>query len=550
MDVKTEFVQKRCGQIIFLSADNFALNCEFCRHDFYTFEALRIHLDEHFPVLQTIIKKEEDNTSCSSISIPAEEADNKNVLSGELQGVSRSDPTVAAVNVSSSTFINNESVKIEQSVVDQQTSKIQTTSKKVNEDILKPNAEDEARSLLRVRAPFSHDKRSGSDGKVSPSKPKRSVPRRVTKRHKCSICDKTFFEAYRLDHHTREKHLSDSDARRYFPCEQCDVKCRTYNQLCFHRQTHRSNFTDFTCDYCEKQFKLKQHLVPHMRYHFGIKPFECLYCHKRFTKGSHKSTHEGICIKSGVINKPKRLAFKFKCKFCPRTLQTQERLNDHENTHNGRRPHECRICAKAFSEYRGLVAHVKIHAAEKPYKCTICERKFASNFQVENHTRETHLPDTDPRRYFPCAICDVKLKSYGQLHSHTQKHRANTERLTCDHCQKQFDCRQSILLHMELHSPIRPTCNYCQQQFRYTKSKRRHTRICTRNPFPKPIQKKKIEFKKIRFECNVCSKSLCSKNSLKNHTNNHTGVRPFHCNICTKTFITSTAFYKHRKEHK
>lgn len=43
-------------------------------------------------------------------------------------------------------------------------------------------------------------------------------------RHECSFCEKRFFYPNRLDNHMREKHLPDTDPRRFFQCQQCDEK--------------------------------------------------------------------------------------------------------------------------------------------------------------------------------------------------------------------------------------------------------------------------------------------------------------------------------------
>lgn len=61
----TEVVQKQCGRILFLSPGNFKFsNNNFCKHDFFTFVALRAHTNKHFPELPSN-KKSEDSISCN-----------------------------------------------------------------------------------------------------------------------------------------------------------------------------------------------------------------------------------------------------------------------------------------------------------------------------------------------------------------------------------------------------------------------------------------------------------------------------------------------------
>lgn len=83
----------------------------------------------------------------------------------------------------------------------------------------------------------------------------------------------------------------------------------------------------------------------------------------------------------------------------------------------------------------------------------ICEKKYVGNFLLDNHMRERHLPNSDPRRYFPCRLCNVKLKSYNQFKRRSKK------------SPKKKTLLDNIIRHMGAHSPIRPTCNYCQKEF-------------------------------------------------------------------------------------
>lgn len=61
------------------------------------------------------------------------------------------------------------------------------------------------------------------------------------------------------------------------------------------------------------------------------------------------------------------------------------------------------------------------------FQCPVCKKTYSRKINLRFHIRANHLPDTDPRRYFPCKICDVKFKSYTQLLRHIVKrqHRIN-----------------------------------------------------------------------------------------------------------------------------
>lgn len=517
-------VQKWCGEILFLSPENIALNCEYCRHDFFTLETLRAHLNDHFPALQTIVKKEEDAISCGGAieSIPAEMEDDTNDFLTD-QGKLR--PSV----------FNNKDI-IEQSVGNQRELQPpqRTCTNELCSDISRPTVHEETpcKATKPVENSFNDKKKYLTSISIKNIQQLHDAEKQ---RHKCSSCVKSFVHSTTLDYHIREKHLPDTDPRRYFECQQCVVKCKTYQQLLQHRRTHLENPTNFTCDYCRKQFELKRRMLEHIRNHFDIKPFNCTYCQKAFSRNARKNLHERTCYKSGVSNTPKD--YRFKCRFCARQWETTKQLSDHENTHTGCRPHKCRICPKTFASHNTLVSHVKLHANDKPHKCSICEKTFARNVELDNHNREKHLPDSDPRRYFPCLLCDLKLKSYCQYKRHTRKHRLDIETFTCDYCRKQFNRKYSITQHMKVHSAVKPTCKYCQMEFVYKTSKKKHEQICA---------KRLPAIRKRSFECSFCSKTLCSRQTLTNHENRHTdGDRPYQCSLCFRKFAAAKTLRKH-----
>lgn len=227
MAEKTED-QKYCGQIIFLSTNDIAINCRFCQHDFYTLEAARAHLDEHFPELPSTIKKED------SMAIPTEISSNINKEDCINFG-SDCELTEFAKNLSPLTLNTNNGTN--------------ENRQTMNESISNPKVQKKAKRAKEIFVPIevsSNDKKqTASDGKVS--KPKviksgSSIPKKTVLKHgnryKCSICEKGFMSLSKLDIHTREQHLPDTDPRRYFPCQLCDLNCKTYRQLIRHRKSY------------------------------------------------------------------------------------------------------------------------------------------------------------------------------------------------------------------------------------------------------------------------------------------------------------------------
>lgn len=121
------------------------------------------------------------------------------------------------------------------------------------------------------------------------------------KRHMCSVCEIQFVRKSYLDIHTREKHLPDTDSRRYFQCKLCDNKFDTSFKLSYHKlRVHNKNAPTFTCDYCQRIFNNRQVIVSHMHLHSGIKNFKCRYCKKDFGSKTVKTQHEQKCVRRMV----------------------------------------------------------------------------------------------------------------------------------------------------------------------------------------------------------------------------------------------------------
>lgn len=97
-------------------------------------------------------------------------------------------------------------------------------------------------------------------------------------------------------------------------------------------------------------------------------------------------------------------------------------------------------------------------------------RLVTENFELENHKKSKHLPDADPRRYFPCP----KLNSYYHFLKHNRKHRTNAEIFTSDYCQKPFKKKETLRQHIQVHSGRKHKCTCCRKAFTFKNSRILH----------------------------------------------------------------------------
>lgn len=279
--------QIKCGQIFILSNKDFALVCEFCgQGDYCTLEEFRSHIKFHLPEYDDEVCISSDSDCeyvppATEVQFDACAADNllkerdwvpkslENELSdGSIENYkseitqrkrnhkksSRTIPSprangnisVASVGLSSRT----KPLKTWKSTncTDDMNTEI-TAEMKISEDLdYTPNETRYSRTKKSFPCRFCHKLLTSSISRLDhenihtgdrPHKCKicrkafistsavfnhvKLIHKRDY-RHACSVCDKKFFYPNRLDNHFREKHLPDSDPRRFFQCKQCVKK--------------------------------------------------------------------------------------------------------------------------------------------------------------------------------------------------------------------------------------------------------------------------------------------------------------------------------------
>ena len=208
---------------------------------------------------------------------------------------------------------------------------------------------------------------------------------------------------------------------------------------------------------------------------------------------SRSNLVEGLHDNSSI---PKKL---YKCFKCDTTFSVLSTLQQHEQTHFGRRI-QCNYCNDIFMDNVKYQEHIALHRGEENvHQCEYCSKLFTSRGELQKHLAE-----------------------------HTQK-----RPYKCKHCAKAFRDPGSLQKHERIHTGERPyKCNNCSKAFAEYSSLRKHNRVHTGE---KP------------YKCQRCPKAFSISGNLQRHMYIHTGERPYRCTKCPKAFNNPSHLRRHVK---
>ena len=208
--------------------------------------------------------------------------------------------------------------------------------------------------------------------------------------------------------------------------------------------------------------------------------------------------------------------------------------------HSGERKYSCIQCNKSFQIASKLKNHIITHGTKRPFKCNQCDQSF----KLSNSLKAHNLVHTD-RNFRKCKVCDKALTRKG-LTGHMLIHSGvKLEKLyICDVCQKAFDSKYNLKVHMMDHSGERPLkCNQCLKAFKTPKALKSHMPVhCDDYP----------------FKCATCDKSVKTNIQLKRHSFIHNKDMPHRstnrdepncCPNCWIVFKTARNLKNHYKQH-
>uniref|UniRef100_A0A1A9VWR9 C2H2-type domain-containing protein n=1 Tax=Glossina austeni TaxID=7395 RepID=A0A1A9VWR9_GLOAU len=210
---------------------------------------------------------------------------------------------------------------------------------------------------------------------------------REKKVHQCSLCSVSFSTENQLVVHVLD-HKSDSG----FPCKVCGEIINSNEARELHSRRHTEE-RPFGCDVCKKRFRLRHHLIHHLKLHCL---YRCEFCKEEFSTSQpsqrpytcpqcEKSTdlHGKVKKRKAIFNKP--VEIKNPLKLYKNTMASQ--LQSTEFASLG----EMVTDDEERSESNDLLA-ANDNKRKKRAACKYCPRSYTHTGTLNHHVRQKH-PD-------------------------------------------------------------------------------------------------------------------------------------------------------------
>ncbi|CAG0887426.1 unnamed protein product [Cyprideis torosa] len=378
--------------------------------------------------------------------------------------------------------------------------------------------------------------------------------KKVHKEYPCKMCDKTLSSC-----EARKKHMAlfHTEESKLVPCEVCGKRLAQPLMKRHLRDFHDPDF-DFSCKLCAKTFKSKTaHYEHHRFYHSEGDKFVCPSCGKKFVTAArlrvHEETHKGPAkrnphecdqcgkvflshyafrkhmakVHAGGLDQDPEFSKEVTCDVCGKVLPFH-RLYQHKKTH---KQYPCDVCGKTLSSREALKKHVVVvHTNDTNHiECEVCG-KLLREISYRAHMKEYH----DPEMSFQCTICSKELKCKQTLSKHMRAFHGGGGDYVCTICGKKFLAPSKLQDHEESHSDNkRHICKSCGKAYKYKAQLSRHMKLDHEGKNP--------------YKCTRCPKVYRTSQRLKDHMNQHLGIKPNICAICQEAFVTSSSLESHRK---
>ncbi|XP_025832558.1 zinc finger protein 664-like [Agrilus planipennis] len=265
------------------------------------------------------------------------------------------------------------------------------------------------------------------------------------------------------------------------------------------------------CEICPKQFKTNKSLKEHLEFHSN--QYTCETCYSCFRKIGEYIIHLRAHSEENI----------FKCVVCDYSTESINEIKGHiSDDHEGNTyKYKCVVCDKGFHLLSWFEEHNNFHTGTKPFECDFCGKFFMYSRHLYVHKKTTHGVEGEPVLH-ECVVCKKQYQHKNSLKLHMNVHTGNLA--ICDICGKQLSSKEKLKFHMRTHTGYKPfSCNYCGKCF-------------TKKPIL--VEHERIHTGEKPYGCQYCFKAFSQRSSLVIHERGHTGERPYVCHLCTKGFVS------------
>ncbi|CAP37748.1 Protein CBG20801 [Caenorhabditis briggsae] len=247
----------------------------------------------------------------------------------------------------------------------------------------------------------------------------------------------------------------------------------------------------------------------------------------------------------------------FKCEICSMDFQYRSCLREHQTIHTDSWSHTCPVCEKSFRWKKYLHVHMRIHEDSKTnrqtFKCPFCVKCYSWKHILRAHLK-THFPIKEKYEEIW-----RKFKN-GEWNKKEANAFPKNETSDVDEFDEESQ-KENVLLNIPHETKsTQSQSRSSRQPLKSIKNVdiRRSVRLGLKNievlvgednPQEDVVFAKKEPSEKLRFECDICSKTFGRKDSLRRHKMIHDGLVRVQCPYCVSSYNWIRSLWKHMESH-
>ena len=233
---------------------------------------------------------------------------------------------------------------------------------------------------------------------------------------KCNYCDIKVTTKFNLNRHMKTIHKAKYNLER-----QMEIFQEAYNKLSGIQEVKNK----FSCQYCEKSYTRKDHLVSHEKSkHIEKIEYLCKLCDYKTKASKHHLKRHVLSVHEGKT---------FSCDYCDVKMRRKDFIKRHVQSVHFSLTVKCDKCKKEFRRQDLLNLHTKFeHEGEIFGHCEKCKREFRRKAHLRRHEKSCKgkIPET---KSFACNFCNYEASKQNLIRRHIlSKHEKDKDGIYTD----------------------------------------------------------------------------------------------------------------------